>query len=194
MQTFLNDWAPWLAGGAAVVLILAIRHWYGARPHKFKAEDGAQYTWYPGYSFSDHQGAAVTDPAQIAQLSLDWDERARRTERQTGAIMRWRFVIMGIIAIAGVGAGGFALFSQPKADDLDCDRISQEAKANYASIQPPIDEIADLREVSRIRGDNPEVRCTGQARFADGTEGPLYMRAYSADGNTVIWSSGSGFE
>jgi len=194
MQTFLNDWGPWLAAGAAVVLIMAIRYWYGSRPHKFTAEDGAQYTWHPGDSFSDQRGAAVSDPARIAQLTHDWDELARRTERQTGAIMRWRFVAMAIIGVAGLGAGAFAIFSQPDPDELDCARISVEAKANIASVQPSISEIANVREVSRTPGDNGEVRCAGQVKFADGTEGPLYMRAYTADGNTMISTSGDRFE
>ncbi len=193
MQTFLNDWAPWLAGGAAVVVILAIRYWYGSRPHKFTAEDGAKYTWQPGYSFSDQGGAAVTDPAKIAQLTHDWDERARRTERQTWAITRWRFIALAITGVVGLGVGGFAFFSQ-NARDFDCDRVSQEAKVNLANLQPAVSEIANVREVSHTQGGNGEIRCTGQARFADGTEMQIYMRAYTADGNTTVETSDSAFE
>jgi hypothetical protein len=194
MSGFLDDWGPYLAAGVAVVAILGIRKYYASRSHGFKAADGARYVWNPDDSFTDSAGAAVTDPGRIAALTHDWEELARRTERQTSAIMRFRFLALGIIGLAGLGGAGYMLLAPPRVDDMNCSQISDQAREMYTSQQPAMNEIANVIEVSRTPGETGEVRCTGLAKFTDGSEGPLYMRAYKDGGNTMIASSGSGFE
>jgi hypothetical protein len=194
MQQAFTDPMTWIVCGAVVALILGIRYWYASRRHGFKASDGARFVWHPGGGFTDGEGAAVTDPARIQQLTQDWEAIAARTQRQTATIMKWRFLIMAVIGLAGLGGGGFYFFSQPKVAELDCPQISDQAKSLYDARPPAITEISDVREVSRTAGDNGELRCTGHAKFVDGSEGLLYMRAYRSEGNIMISASGSGFE
>lgn len=93
MDAATMDWVlPLAAGAAAILLILGIKKWYRARPHRFAAADGRHYVWHPGYRFTDEEGRAVEDPERVAALTRDWDELHARTARETAAIQSGRFL------------------------------------------------------------------------------------------------------
>jgi hypothetical protein len=74
---------------------------------------------------------------------------------------------------------------------LDCAAIAERAKALSNDRPLPIRGFANVRET--LRNDN-EVRCAGDATFADGGTAPLHFRARMDDGAIDVAYQGIPYE
>lgn len=98
-------------------------------------------------------------------------------------IARWITIVCGVL-IVGISA---LVFFAGKAANVNCDEIAAEAKRGLEKQDVQVAEITDVVETSQTMGRGTgERRCTGQAKLADGSVAPLYMRAYEEDGNLMV--------
>lgn len=104
--------------------------------------------------------------------------------------MAYQFVRIGAASSAIVAAALIA-GCNPSVASLSCDRIAEQAKETSQSQQYKINNINNVREVSRTEA---EARCQGNASWSDNTTTDIYMRAYRDGENTMVAYSATGFE
>lgn len=94
-------------------------------------------------------------------------------------------------AASAIVAGAIIAGCTPSVASLSCDRIADQAKETSQSQQYKINNISNVREVSRTEA---EARCQGNASWSDNTTTDIYMRAYRDGENTMVAYSATGFE
>ena len=95
---------------------------------------------------------------------------------------------IGLAAIAVAALP--ALAACVNVSSLDCNEIANKAKEISQNQPIKIQNITNVREVSR---NDAEARCTGDATLADGGTAPVYLRAYEENGNTMVAYQGTPF-
>jgi hypothetical protein len=87
MKTMLI-FIPMLALG--LLFVWGARKFYYSRPHSFIREDGRTWTWNPDDSFTDPDGATVTDPDTLMDCQADWAQLHQRAASGTAKLRRGR--------------------------------------------------------------------------------------------------------
>lgn len=103
--------------------------------------------------------------------------------------MAYIYVRIGAVASTVIAAGLLAACNNVAS--MSCERIASEAKTISQAQQVKINNISNVREVSRTEA---EARCQGNAAWSDNSNSDIYMRAYEQGGNTMVSYSDRGFD